>query len=663
MEHSLIVHQVIFAIVFLSITCLLQLISRRWSSMPYTAMLVLAGIVSLLVFNFFGLENDVKISPDFIYFILLPLLLFESSYHINIHHFRLQFNTVTALATLGLVISIFVVAGILYGFANFSIGQAFLFGAIISSTDPIAVIALFKQLGAPRRLGLVADGESMFNDATSVIAYKVVAAVVLGSIGLSPDFLFSNTIKFLFVFVGSIAYGATLGVIASYLATNLKSNLLALNLVVLTLSLLSFVSADHSLGLSGVITTVSFGIVFGNLAAPLFSHAQESAFDHFWEMLSLIAVSIVFYFSSFSLNFETLAASVGLWPVVIGSVLLGRSISVYLVCWLCNKLPIFKYEPNIPLSWQHVLNWGGLRGVIPLVLAFSLPIDFAMRDLLIALTVACFLFTIFVNGFTIKPLLMILGLHRPAKVEQLYDIQKKLIGLRLRLEKLENLPAGSFSSKLIADEVADLNKQQEEYLNYLNSSEVSEADLYRSFRMAGNRLEREYTKELFEMGYMDKNVFAAFDAQLNQQIDRIEYPDLPHRQIKKDFTYDISTTWRNRVANTLGISPSNRILYLFFGGSTQEQIAQRFSLLYVRLITSKHALNYLNSLERVLKQNPAALRAIEKIKLEQETYIEKNRSEMQHLDKVFPILIAARQKQLLTAALVDMENHPLPVAL
>lgn len=655
MEHEIIIQATFFTVAFLSITCLFQVISSKWSSIPYTAALILAGFVTRYGCEAMGHPISLTLSPDLIYFILLPLLLFESSYHISIHSFRLQFHTINALATVGLLISVAIVTIVILLLTDLSFHTALLFGAIISSTDPISVIALFKQLGAPRRLALVADGESMLNDATSVIVFKLVAGIVLAGAGVNSNYVVSNSLTFIAVFVGSILYGIALGIIASTLIGKLKDNLLAMNLTALVIILFSFTSAEYFFSLSGVITTVTYGIVFGNLITPMFNHHQESAFHHFWEFIALISVSIVFFFSSFTLELSSLTASAPLWAPIILAVLIGRAVSVYAVCAATNNLSFFRYEPKIPLAWQHVLNWGGLRGVIPLVLAYSLPIDFASRDLMIALTMACFLFTLLINGTTIKPLLIFLGLHRPQSIEDLYLCQKNLMTIKSRLKKLESLGHKDFDRKAIELENSNLLQAQALLVAKITNHTEPE-DLYRSFRMAGNKLERAVTKELFDKGYMDEQILYAFESQLNQQLDRVEYPNLPKRKVKKDFSFDTSTSWRNRIAQTLNIDPSNRILMWIFRASSDHLIEERFSLLQVRIITSQRALKYFSQLRDILKDHTLSVRAIDAINIEQQIYIHKNRIELIKLRRAFPKMYMSLQTRRLKSVLED-DNH------
>jgi len=195
------------------------------------------------------------------------LCFFQSFYlrlilHINIHEFRLQFKTISFLATFGLLVSLFLVGFLTAYFLHLPLPVAFLFGALISATDPIAVLALFKTLGAAKRLALIADGESMFNDATAVIAFKTVSVFAIGGAYLAPSHIFGGFTNFVSVFFGSIAMGAIGAYILSLILSKVKSDRLIVNSISAALALGGFVASEYFFHLSGVITTVIAGIIF-----------------------------------------------------------------------------------------------------------------------------------------------------------------------------------------------------------------------------------------------------------------------------------------------------------------------------------------------------------------------------------------------------------------
>jgi len=158
MEHETILSLALFGASFFALITIVQKLCNKFS-FPYTVALLLTGILGQLLVTLFHFETIFRLSPDIIFYFLLPTLLFEAAMHINIHQFRLQFKTISFLASFGLLISVFVIGIGTTLLIGLPLGVALLFGALISSTDPIAVLSLFKTLGAPKRLSLLADGK------------------------------------------------------------------------------------------------------------------------------------------------------------------------------------------------------------------------------------------------------------------------------------------------------------------------------------------------------------------------------------------------------------------------------------------------------------------------------------------------------------------------
>jgi CPA1 family monovalent cation:H+ antiporter len=379
MEEELI-YIILFISAFLIITGFIQRLTAKWSFLPYTVALLLAGVIGQYFVKLTHIPVEFELSSSVIYYVLLPLLLFESAFHINFHQFKLQFKTITFFATFGLLISVFVIGYVLAFAVGYPLPMAILFGAIISATDPIAVISMFKTLGAPKRLSLVADGESMLNDATGVIAFKVVSAFVLAGSALQSSTLLESTWSFIYVFVGSLIFGAIVGYFFSKLIEKIENDRVIETTMTVACALGSFVAAEHFFHFSGVISCVMAGIVVGNLGKTKFSPGVREFVEEFWSYFAFLSVSLVFFFATFNLDFLIFSKNpiIIIWAIV--AVLVGRAISIYGSALITNNTPFFKDEPNIPMSWQHILNWGGLRGVIPLVLAYSLPEDFKYRS-------------------------------------------------------------------------------------------------------------------------------------------------------------------------------------------------------------------------------------------------------------------------------------------
>ncbi len=267
----------------------------------------------------------------------MPALLFEAAIHINLHQFRLQFKTISFLASFGLLISIFVIGIGVSVLVNIPLSVALLFGALISATDPIAVLSLFKTLGAPKRLALIADGESMFNDATGVIAFRVISIFVLTNIAFSTQQVLSGIFDFVYVFFGSLILGAILGYGVSQLLSYIRNERILVNTITIALAIGSFAIAEHYFHLSGVITTVIAGIIVGNLGRKKLPIQVLNFIEEFWEVVGFVAVSLVFFFASYNLDFKVFFGNLHNIGYVILVVLIGRSISVYLSSFITNK--------------------------------------------------------------------------------------------------------------------------------------------------------------------------------------------------------------------------------------------------------------------------------------------------------------------------------------
>ncbi|MBP9798258.1 cation:proton antiporter, partial [Candidatus Woesebacteria bacterium] len=301
MELHFLIELIIFSTLFLVGIAFLTPLTRK-TSFPYTVSLLLVGFIAQFFTHGLALESHIVLSPDVIFFVLLPILLFEGAFHINFHQFRLQFKTITAFATLGLLISIFVVAfGLSYLF-GLDFGAALLFGAIISSTDPIAVLALFKHLGGPKRLALLADGESMFNDATGVVAFRVISAFILANKAFTSGAIIDGIGTFIYIFIGSILMGLLLGYLTSIFIAKVENDPLVESTLTVALALGSFTFAEHYFHLSGVITTVMAGITLSHIGRTRISPNVMHFIKELWGFLGFISVSLVFFFAAYNLN-------------------------------------------------------------------------------------------------------------------------------------------------------------------------------------------------------------------------------------------------------------------------------------------------------------------------------------------------------------------------
>ncbi|MGH9549420.1 MAG: cation:proton antiporter, partial [Terriglobales bacterium] len=212
--------------------------------MPYAVALVIAG----LLIGISQILPPINMTPDLVLLIFLPALLFEASWNLDLKILRRNWLSISVLATIGVVVCMFSVAAILHFAGGMNVQTALLFGAMVSATDPVSVVALFRQMGIDKRLTMILEGESIFNDGTAVVLFRIVLGIVLSGGQWSPA---ASALNFFIVVVGGAALGSVLGYLASLITSAFDDHLLEITLTMVT-AYGSFIIAEH-LGVSPVI--------------------------------------------------------------------------------------------------------------------------------------------------------------------------------------------------------------------------------------------------------------------------------------------------------------------------------------------------------------------------------------------------------------------------
>jgi CPA1 family monovalent cation:H+ antiporter len=389
-------------VAFLVALPLVALVSRRLR-LPNTVGLVIVG----LVVSALPIHDRLELSPELIVTVLLPGLVFEAAFRLDGKELRRTLGGVALLAVPGVLITAAVVAFILHAATGLPANEAFVVGAIVSATDPVAVVSTMRRLSAPRRLVSLVDAESLFNDGTAALVF----VVALASLGTNPPTFAENVVQFGLGLVGSVLVGALAGFLISRALSGTSDHLIELTLSVLA-AYGTYLVADL-LHLSGIIASVVAGIVLGTYGrrVGLSRHAQR-AIDDVWEFLAFILTGAAFLLIGIAIPIETLAGAVipiG-WGVV--AVLVGRAIVVYGLLGGAARLERrLGIVPALPLSWLHVLNWTGLRGAVATALALSIPEGTPDRELLQGIVFGIVLFTLIVQGTTAGRVLRWAGVH------------------------------------------------------------------------------------------------------------------------------------------------------------------------------------------------------------------------------------------------------------
>ena len=383
---------------------LVAFVSRRFA-VPYTAALVVLGLLVAIL----APSEVIEVTPEVVLVVLVPGLVFEAAFRLDIEHVRPTLGASTLLAVPGVLLTAGLVAVVLSMTVGMPIESAFLVGAMVSATDPVAVIATMRNVRAPERLSTLVETESLFNDGTGIVLFTIALA--------SGASISDGVLAFVLTVIVSVGIGLVLGGIAAWVGGRLDD----VNLE-LTLTLIAaygvYLVADrfHE---SGIIATVVAGIVIGNYGRRFGMSARSRvAIDTVWSYIAFVLTAIVFLLIGLTITpGELIGAAVPIaWGVA--AVLVARALVVYGLLGGLGRTSLGQRAGlRLPTAWSHVLFWAGLRGAIAVALALSLPSDLPDRTLLQGVVFGIVLFTLLVQGTTAGWLMHRIGLGSGARAD------------------------------------------------------------------------------------------------------------------------------------------------------------------------------------------------------------------------------------------------------
>jgi len=417
-EQILVIEEIIIGL--LLVAALVGIGAKR-VGLPYTVGLVIIGLALTLI----G-QVEIQISPNLILALLLPPLIFEAAFHLNISDLRQNLAPLLLLAVLGVILTTLIVGGIVAWGTGLSLSAALVFGALVSATDPVSVVALFRSMGVPKRLQILLEGESLLNDGTAIVIFDLVIVVALQGIG---TFSLASTLgDFLRVAGGGLVVGFSLGMLASMVISRIDDYLIETTLTAV-LAYGSYLIAEHLLGVSGVLAVVAAGLVNGNIGPHGMSPTTRIVVINFWEFAAFLANSFIFLLIGLRIDLNDLFQAWYLVVWAVAAVLIARAISVYGITAMTG---------DIPHKWKHVLFWGGLRGAISLALALSLPSALKETGQLQFMAFGVVLFTLLVQGFSMARLVRRLGLVERSEMQDEYERRHaRAVANRASYEHLE----------------------------------------------------------------------------------------------------------------------------------------------------------------------------------------------------------------------------------
>lgn len=501
----------------------------KHSRLPYTVGLFAIGII-LGVMNRTGVFQSLpelhdavssvaNINPDLILYLFLPILIFDAAYELNLHIFKKTLANATLLAAPGLIICMLLTGALIMGVATFIPGFeswtwafALMFGALISATDPVAVVALLHELKTSKRFSTLVDAESLLNDGTGIVCFML----FFGAYAAGETTHASPVITFIREVGLSTLLGFLLARIVIWFITRINSEEMVQNSVIILAAYLTFILSQYYLGVSGVIALVAFGLTVTYVGKPRLKPQVNTFMEHFWELLTYIANTLIFILVGVGIA-EKVDFSWGALGVLI---LIYIALNLIRFAMIMLLYPVMKrLGYGLTRRESVILTWGGLRGALAMTLALmvsytpAIPED--IRSQVLFFTAGIVTLTLCINATTMRALLNRLGLtHVPsARTMLAYRIEKSirdnsekyLEGLKKR-DALEGANWHKVESYMTA-------QPQEPAKNPQNKAMLPE------IRLRVLDKEKAICREIYEEGVISKPVFLRLMNSLDELYD------------------------------------------------------------------------------------------------------------------------------------------------
>ncbi len=379
-----------------------MILVTRWLTIPYTLGLVVVGLLISLL----GVLPAIHLTPELVLFVFLPALLFEGSWMIKVRRLRENWVPIFLLAVPGLLVSLLLIALLVHLLAGLDWDLALLLGAILSPTDPVAVLGLFRQLRVNIRLSTIIEGESLFNDGVAGSLYQTFLTLILLSLHAHANTGISvwgeGILTFLLEAGGGVVVGVVCGFVLSRFVKYIDDPLIETTITIIA-AYGVYLLAD-TLHASGILALILAALIFGSYGRHIgMSEQTREAVDTFWRIIAFVANALLFLLVGAELNPVKFFSSNSPWSllltagVAVVAVLLARLVMVLMLRTISHLM-----RGPLLFSWRFVIFWSGLRGALSLALVLALPLEVPARDTLIISTYAVVLFTLLVQGFSLR---------------------------------------------------------------------------------------------------------------------------------------------------------------------------------------------------------------------------------------------------------------------
>jgi CPA1 family monovalent cation:H+ antiporter len=412
-------HIILALLLILSLSLIAQPVSR-WLHMPFASILVVLGFITSELIVFYGIDTGIRADnfQSIIFYVFLPVLVFESAYNINKQELKRNIIVILFLAIVVMFFTCLIAAVLLfYGIAHetgFPWMAALLTGAILAATDPVAVVSKLREMKAPKRIAILLEGESLFNDATAIVLFSLIlsmatatASVTESVAATSAEVIFSAFdvfIRFISIFAGGALTGLMVGLLAGFIENKIRQFLLT-GVMSLVVAYGSYMLAEYFM-VSGVMSTLLAALSF-SLSCQDKKDSADKQVKYLWLVLSYVANVSVFLIMGAVITLSMFEERWLAMLIAIFSLLIARIISIY------GLLVLFAFFKNLKISLplQTVMVWGGLRGAVTLALALSLPTNLDYWWTIQSIAFGVVLFSVFVQAPTIQLLIKKLNIN------------------------------------------------------------------------------------------------------------------------------------------------------------------------------------------------------------------------------------------------------------
>ena len=462
--------------------------------LPFSLLLVIVGAflgyiipyhewASPWLVNYLVTLRNFELPSGTILVVFLPILLFESAVSMNVRGLIQDIGPIMLMAVVAVLICTVLVGLSVNQVTTFGLAACLMLAAIIATTDPAAVVDIFAEVGAPRRLTTIVEGESLLNDAAALALYSVMLALVVGQAQAPPG---AGTIlwNFLYLLVGGAFCGFLIGRFVCALLLMLRGWPTAEISLTIAAAYFAYIVPEHYLDVSGVVSTVVCGLVVASIGHTRLTPTTYLAMQQSWSQYGFWASALVFLIAAMMIpRFMEHAQwqHLGVVAVMVGAALVARLITVFGLMPLVSILP----GSGAKVGWRYkaVISWGGLRGALSLALALAVTENQAVPDTVSNFVAVCVtgfvLSTMIINGLTLRPLISFLGLNKLSSLERALRNQALALTLTELNTETDRAAIDDGISKVARDNVSAVFKRGVAAVTDLQIDQLSEDDRVR----------------------------------------------------------------------------------------------------------------------------------------------------------------------------------------